>query len=241
VTAVASLPHPMNSVATMEDYAGRGQSAACTLVSAIAFGRCMPNKLMRAPCVNLIVKPIVRREWVLIGPRRLHAIRTLMNRVRQLQLIAVALVVGAATLRVTRVAPAAAESGASAEVIATLASRLIADAIPREYERSKDWGRTKRITTGLRSSGNFFDFDIHRRKTEVDHGVWKKYRVTLIEPDKNLVVNISNLRTIEPGRIGLTLTVSAKLHGWARAKVYDRGIHIIALEAELDTNVHLSI
>ena len=75
----------------------------------------------------------------------------------------------------------------------------------------------------------------------MNHGVWKKYRITVVDPDKDLVVNVTNLRTIELGRIGLTLSVNAKLHGWARAKVYDRGIHVIALEAEADTSVQLLI
>jgi hypothetical protein len=132
-------------------------------------------------------------------------------------------------------------SGPSAEEISQIAARLIAEAIPREYERSEDWGRTKAITMGLRSSGNFFKFDIHRRKSEVKHGVWKKYRVVLVEPEKNLAVRIDNLREIAPGRTALTLSVAAKLHGWARAKVYDRGIHFIALEAEADASIRLSL
>jgi hypothetical protein len=129
--------------------------------------------------------------------------------------------------------------GVAPEIISQLAARLIADAIPREYERFQDWGRTKNITTGLRSSGNFFDFDIHRRKTVVNHGVWKKYRVTLVEPEKYLAVRIENLRTTAPGRVALTLFVTARLHGWARAKIYDRGIHLIALEAEGDSAIRL--
>ena len=134
-----------------------------------------------------------------------------------------------------------ATGGVAPEMISQIASRLIADAIPREYERSKDWGRTKRITTGLRSSGNFFDFDIHRRKTDVNHGVWKKYRVTLVEPDQNFAVRIENLRTTAPGRFAFTLFVNARLRGWARAKVYDRGIHFIAVEAEGRSNVRLRL
>ncbi len=150
-----------------------------------------------------------------------------MRRLLQFLLLTIACSTAAATFAAPPPASTAATSVAP-EIISQVAARLIADAIPREYERSKDWGRTKRITTGLRSSGNFFDFDIHRRKTAVKHGVWKKYRVTLVEPDKNLTVRIENLRTIAPGRVALTLVVNARLHGWARAKVYDRGIHLIA-------------
>jgi hypothetical protein len=136
---------------------------------------------------------------------------------------------------------AAGESAPSAEELSRIAAGLIAESIPREYERTKDWGRTKRISTGLRSSGNFFKFDIHRRKSDVKNGVWKHYRVELVDPDKNLQVRIENLRITGPGRYALTLFVSAKLHGWARAKVYERGIHLIALEAEGEGPIELKL
>jgi hypothetical protein len=155
--------------------------------------------------------------------------------------VALLLVAGTALSSESAPAPAVNQSSPSAEAISQIAARLIADAIPREYQRSKDWGQTKSITTGLRSSGNFFEFDIHRRKKQVKHGIWKTYRVLLVEPEKNLLVRIDNLRSIGPGRTALTLVITARLHGWARAKVYERGIHIIALEAEADSTIHLSL
>lgn len=130
-------------------------------------------------------------------------------------------------------------AGVAPELISQVAAKLIAEAIPRVYERSKDWGQTKRVTSGIRSSGNFFDFDIHRKTSKVNHGVWKKYRLTLVDPEKNLDVRIENLRSIDSGRYALTLFITAKLHGWARAKIYERGIHLIALEAEGDTSIRL--
>ena len=142
-------------------------------------------------------------------------------------------------LAVAAKAPCAAPPAASVNATAEIVARLIAEAIPRQYERKKDWGRTKQITTGLHSSGNFFKFDIHRKKTAVNDGVWKHYRATIVEPEKNLQVRIENLRSTRGRQFAFTLFVSTKLHGWGRAKVYDRGIHIIALEAEADTKVRL--
>ncbi|MGD9635357.1 MAG: hypothetical protein AB7G28_03245 [Pirellulales bacterium] len=138
-------------------------------------------------------------------------------------------------------APVAAQTptATSPDKIAAAVAQLIADAIPREYERKKDWGRQKEITTGLHSYGNFFKFDMHRTKTAVNHGVWKHYRATLVDPQHNLQVRIDNLRSVAAGRIAFTLFVTTKLHGWGRAKVYDRGVHVIALEAETDAKVSL--
>ena len=161
--------------------------------------------------------------------------------VTQRFVITIASFVGAGTIAWCATGAGRDENGVAPEFISQIAGQLIAEAIPREYERSKDWGRTRHITTGLRSSGNFFDFDIHRRKSPVNHGVWKKYRVTLIEPEKSLVVRIDNLRTTAPGRVAFTLFITAKLRGWARAKVYDRGIHVIAVEAEGSSTVRLAL
>jgi hypothetical protein len=165
-----------------------------------------------------------------------------MDRPRQFA-IKSALLLASAVAAIAALAQAAAidPSRLAPEILTQSAARIIAAEIPREYERKKDWGKTKEITTGVRSSGNFFKFDIHSRKSEVKHGTWKHYRLTLVEPDKNLDVMIENMRTLESGRVALTLNVAAKVHGWARVKVYDRGIHLIALEAEGDTSIRLSL
>jgi hypothetical protein len=131
--------------------------------------------------------------------------------------------------------------GYSPDAISQLAAKIIAAEIPREFERKKDWGKTKAVTTGLHSYGNFFKFDIHREKSDLNHGVWKQYKLTLLDPDKNLDVQIENLRTLESGHIALTLNIAAKVHGWAQTVVYDRGIHVVGLEAEGDTGVRLSL
>ncbi|MEX2317969.1 MAG: hypothetical protein WD669_12500, partial [Pirellulales bacterium] len=162
-----------------------------------------------------------------------------MNGIKHLAVVSMLLFAGAATLSESPPSPTTNSSNLATEAISKFAASMIADAIPREYARTKDWGRTRQITTGLRSSGNFFDFDIHRKKRAVNDGVWKSYRVNLIEPEKNLDVRIENLEQVAADRIALTLFVTAKLHGWARAKVYESGVHIIALETEGDTTVRL--
>jgi hypothetical protein len=130
-------------------------------------------------------------------------------------------------------------TGVTPEIVAQLVTPLIAEAVPREFEGQKDWGKTKNVTTGLRSEGNFFRFDIHSKKNEVNDGVWKKYRVTLIDPDKNLELRIDNMHRLESGKYALTSFVAAKVHGWARAIVYEHGVHVISLEAEGDTAIRL--
>lgn len=129
----------------------------------------------------------------------------------------------------------------SPEMIAPLITPLIADAVPREFEGKKDWGKTTPVTTGLHSDGNFFKFDIHREKSEVNDGVWKKYRVMLVEPEKNLEIRIDNLQRQEDGKYKLTLFARAKVHAWAKVIIYKKGLRVLSLEPEGDTSIRLWI
>lgn len=124
-----------------------------------------------------------------------------------------------------------------ANPLTTAFAKIIENAIPREYEKSKDWGNTKNVTVGLRAEG----WKIHRRKKPVNHGVWKRYRVRLVEPEERLQVEIREVRPLDNGGFAFTLALEAKFDLWARAKVYQHGIHLIALEADADATIDLEI
>ena len=128
-------------------------------------------------------------------------------------------------------------TGTARNALAWSFAKLIEDAIPEHYEKQKDWGRRKNLTVGIRADG----LKLHRRKKPVKHGVWKHYAVDLVDPDQNLSVRIEDLRTTEKGRMAFTLVLSAKLKLWARAKAYQYGVHLIALETEGQTDFDLAI
>jgi hypothetical protein len=140
----------------------------------------------------------------------------------------------------TPVAPPAA-ADESRQALELMAARLIHRAIPLEYERKKDWGATTEIPVGVRVKGKPFHWHVHRRTRPVDHGVWKHYKVRIVEPQKDLAVTVSNLRPLAAGRAAATLQIDARIDVWARAKVYEYGVHVVAVELEGDTHVRLVI
>ncbi|MCC6491927.1 MAG: hypothetical protein IT424_02780 [Pirellulales bacterium] len=146
--------------------------------------------------------------------------------------------VAAPTLRAGE--PAAVQSS-DGDALARSISTLIREAIPAEYEKRDDWGATKEIVVGLRATGNLRDFDLKRRRKTVNHGVWKHYRLHLIEPERTLAVQLTRLQSRKGGGIEFTLRIDASLAAWARAKVYEYGVHVVAVEAEGDARVTLEI
>ena len=119
--------------------------------------------------------------------------------------------------------------------LAQVFASLVRQAIPPQYEKQKDWGRTKNVTVGLRADG----LKIHRRKKPVNHGVWKHYKINLVKPEEDLQVKVDRLQMLDGGRIAFTLEISARLDCWMRAKIYQYGIHLIALEIVGDTRFQL--
>ncbi len=126
---------------------------------------------------------------------------------------------------------------ASSRALAEAFANLVSATLPTEYERRKDWGKTKKIVSGLK----FEDFDIKRRHREVKHGVWKHYKVRLNDPENKLLVRIEELRILDGSRVAFTLAVQADLSLWGRAKVYERGVHLIALEIVGHTTMNLTL
>ena len=129
----------------------------------------------------------------------------------------------------------------SRRALELMAARLIHRAMPLDYEKKKDWGATTEIPVGVRVNGKPFHWHVHRRTKAVDHGVWKHYKVRILDPQKDLAITVSNVRPLAAGRAAATLQVDAKIDVWARAKVYEYGVHLIALELEGDTRVRLVI
>jgi hypothetical protein len=120
-------------------------------------------------------------------------------------------------------------------------SQLIRESIPLDYDKQQDWGATREVTVGYRVDGKPFHYHVHRRKKAVEHGVWKHYKLRVVDPDKNLRLRLRDLRPLAPGRMAFTLDLESKLDAWARAKVYQYGVHVIALEVEGDMQMRLQI
>jgi hypothetical protein len=125
--------------------------------------------------------------------------------------------------------------------LSAVVARLIQGSIPAEYEKKKDWGATTEIPIGFRTEGKGLRTRLAVRKRSVNHGVWKHYRLRLVEPEKNLAIQLADVRALGPGRVAFTLTATAKVDAWARAKAYEYGVHLIAIEMESDMRVRVEL
>ena len=88
---------------------------------------------------------------------------------------------------------------------------VVLTAIPDKYQDIKNWGKTKEIFGGLRIQQKGFRVHVAERKRTVNHGIWHKYHITLIEPAQTLKVVIEDIRPLDASRFQFRIRLASKL------------------------------
>jgi hypothetical protein len=79
----------------------------------------------------------------------------------------------------------------------TLLRDLVDETIPRDYEKREGWGRETEIVTGVRVREKNGLPRISKRTKRVNHGVWKRYRVALVNPEEKLKFALHDLQAAD--------------------------------------------
>lgn len=141
----------------------------------------------------------------------------------------------------THDAVAATDADQAMKALAETLSRVIAQAVPPEYEKKEDWGATAELPVGVRVTGKPFHYHYDQRTKTVDHGVWKHYKLRLLDPARDLKVEVAELTPLPGGRTGFTVVVDAALDCWGRARVYEYGVYLGAYKVEADCRAHITV
>ncbi len=128
----------------------------------------------------------------------------------------------------------AATTALDAEPFQELVRQVILDELKPKYEDRKHWGQKGRVITGVKVKGRWFEPHIEKRTKEVNDGLWQRYLVTLIEPEKNLHVRFDRSRNVDSNRFAFSLELESKLRGEAHIERWRKGIKMLNVSAEAD-------
>ncbi len=113
-------------------------------------------------------------------------------------------------------------------------------AIPLEYENDKQWGKTKEVWNGVHMKMDGLKLKTRRKRKEVNQGTWKRQRISLVEPETNLQIQIGELHEVAPGRAAFQLRMSAKLDLYAQRQEWQRDIRLYSISAEATADVEFN-
>ena len=117
----------------------------------------------------------------------------------------------------------------------------ILDLVPKKYENEKKWGRTKEIVSGLDVKFRDGQLRTKRRRKQVNHGTWKRYTVSLVDPKEFFELQVRNLREESPGLAAFELAIRAKLDVSGRLQEWRRGVRLMSISAEAIADVTLDL
>lgn len=129
----------------------------------------------------------------------------------------------------------------SSRGVHTLLTEVVRAYIPIDYENTKDWGKTKEVTRGIRIRREGLRITTKRRKKPVNHGTWKRYKIHLVDPGDNLRMRVENYSEKPDHRVSMDLVIDAKLDASGRLSHWERGLQLFSVSAAATSDVQLRI
>ncbi|MEM7781860.1 MAG: hypothetical protein AAF623_00670 [Planctomycetota bacterium] len=121
-------------------------------------------------------------------------------------------------------------------------TRLVLENIPHDFEEDKDWGNQIERWDGIRLRREGLKLETKRRKKWVNHGTWKKYSVSLLDPENEFDVQLKNMRNIDDGKkMKFDVQFSAYLALAARQSKWVKGVQLYSISAEGTAKVQLLV
>ena len=122
-----------------------------------------------------------------------------------------------------------------------LLTNLVLENLPHDYVDEKKWGRQSERWDGVDVKFKDGKIRTHRRKKMVNHGTWKRYTASLMNPTEEFSVRVTNMRQRPDASMAFDVECSAhvKLHG--RQSKWIKGVQLYSLSADGHAKLNLSV
>jgi len=122
-----------------------------------------------------------------------------------------------------------------------LITQICRQAIPRNYENHKKWGRQEEVTRGLYVGRDGWHIKTHRTKKFVNQGTWTRYEIELLDPGRRLVVRLDNVHRLPNQRLAFDIICAARLRVLGQLANWQQGVQLVSMRAVAEADVRLTI
>lgn len=119
-----------------------------------------------------------------------------------------------------------------------LIQQLVHDAVPRQHETRKDWGRTIEVVSGLNIRREGLELRTSRRRKEVPHGHWQLVQLELADPQQDLDIQLLRPRQSDKGLL-FDIEATARLQTFARYMHWRYGVQLLSVSGDAEAVVRL--
>lgn len=123
--------------------------------------------------------------------------------------------------------------------IDALITKMVLQNIPHQFREDKDWGGQQSRWNGVDVAMDGLKIKTHRKKKMVNHGTWKKYEVSLLNPAQQFFISIKNMRESDEGKINMDVHIAANLKIDGRQAKWVKGVQIFNVSVDGKTKIEL--
>ncbi len=127
------------------------------------------------------------------------------------------------------------------EQIDDLLTKLVLGHLPHNFQQDKDWGAQSERFDGLKVRRKGLQIRTKRKKKMVNHGSWKKFNVSLIDPEKRFSVSVKNMREADQGKVAFDLHCRSDLKIDGRVAKWVKGVQLYSLSLDGKARVRLAV
>ena len=125
------------------------------------------------------------------------------------------------------------------EKVDALITKMVLENIPHEFKEDKDWGGQEARWNGVDVRRDGLKLRTHRKKKMFNHGTWKRYEVSLLNPKEQFAISVKNMREAEDGKMAFDVHVSANLKIDGRQAKWVRGVQLFNVSVDGKSKVNL--
>ena len=125
------------------------------------------------------------------------------------------------------------------EKIDALITKMVLENIPHQFSEDKDWGGQEARWNGVDIRREGLKIRTHRKKKMFNHGTWKKYEVSLLNPEEQFAISVKNMREAEDGKMSFDIHASANLKIDGRQAKWVRGVQLFNVSIDGKSKVNL--
>lgn len=137
-------------------------------------------------------------------------------------------------------APAKTDDAEKYAEFSKLIHGMVVKQMPKVYEDASAWGQTIPLKDPLRLP-NLRTYIKKGNKVELPHGLWRKVRVWMDNPARDLLIKVTDFKSIDARNHRMSVDTQSAVHTQIEAQHWQKGLALVGFNGKADAVINVSL
>lgn len=123
--------------------------------------------------------------------------------------------------------------------LSRIVESIVRESLPQTFENDKHWDKREEVFSGFKVRSDGLNVRISKREKSVRHGFWRKYAVSLIDPERTFRLRINNVQPVGQGRFTFEVVADVRARVTARFEHWNYDVKLLNGSTQADASLRL--